>query len=205
VGRASATTGADSSGAGARLSFGGPESSESRGAAVGWGAGVADEAEAERRRDIVAELLGSTDALVGLSESPVGDDALVEALSELDDALRNFGRSLSSLVFEELLDELAVLSSELDEARRNFGRSGSSLLLELLADLLDDVPALSSELELARRSWGRSPDVGVPDELLAELVDVGLVMGRVGSSVACDAVACSSSVPSLTIAMVWAL
>jgi hypothetical protein len=200
VGRASATTtGVESSGAGARLNLGGPESSESRGVASGWGAGVGDEAEAERRRDIVAELLGSTEAIVGLAESLAGEDALVP---EPDDALRNFGRSLSSPLLEELLDELAVLSSELDVALRNFGRSGSSLLLE---ELLDDVAVLLSELELARRSWGRSPDVGVADELLAELVDVGLVMGFVGSSVACDAAACSSSVPSLTIAMVWAL
>ena len=62
----------------------------------------------------------------------------LEALSELDDALRNLGRSLSSLLFEELLDEFEVLSSELDVALRNFGRSGSSLLLEeLFEELLD--------------------------------------------------------------------
>jgi hypothetical protein len=214
VGRASATTGAESSDGCARLNFGGPESSESRGVS-GWdeGDGVADEAE-RRRGAIVAELLGSTEALATLSESPAGALAeLFEALSELDDALRNLGRSPSSLLFEELLDELAVLSSELDVALRNFGRSGSSLLLdelfdalfdapldELLAGLLDGALVSSPELEPARRNWGRSPD-----ELLAELVDDGLVMGRVGSSVACDAAACSSSVPSFTIAMVWAL
>jgi hypothetical protein len=206
VGRASAITGAESSDAGARLNLGGPESSESRGVASGWGDGVAaDGPEAERRRGaIVAELLGSTEALVGLSLSLVGEDALFEVLSELDDALRNFGRSLSPLLFEELLDEFVVLSSELDVALRIFGRSESSP-----GALLDEVPVSSPELELARRSCGRSPEVGVsdefPDELLAELLDVGLVMGRVGSSVACDAAACSSSVPSLTIAMVWAL
>lgn len=215
VGRASATTGAESSDAGARLNFGGPESSESRGVS-GWaeGAGVADEGE-RRRGAIVAELLGSTEALATLSESPAGALAeLFEALSELDDALRNLGRSPSSLLFEELLDELAVLSSELDVALRNFGRSGSLLLdalldapleelfEELLAGLLDEVLVSSPELESARRNWGRSPE---PDELLAELVDEGLVIGRVGSSVACDAAACSSSVPSFTIAMVWAL
>ena len=182
----------------------------------GWaeGAGVADEGE-RRRGAIVAELLGSTEALATLSESPAGALAeLFEALSELDDALRNLGRSPSSLLFEELLDELAVLSSELDVALRNFGRSGSLLLdalldapleelfEELLAGLLDEVLVSSPELESARRNWGRSPE---PDELLAELVDEGLVIGRVGSSVACDAAACSSSVPSFTIAMVWAL
>ncbi len=163
----------------------------------------------------MAELLGSTEALATLSESPAGALAeLFEALSELDDALRNLGRSPSSLLFEELLDEFAVLSSELDVALRNFGRSGSllfdalleelfeglALLEELLAGLLDEVPVSSPALEPALRNWGRSPD-----ELLAELVDEGLVMGRVGSSVACDAAACSSSVPSFTIAMVWAL
>jgi hypothetical protein len=147
----------------------------------------------------VAELLGSIEAFEGLSPVLAGEDAL---LSELDDALRNFGRSLSSPLFEDVLDELGVLSSELELALCNFGRSGSSLLLE---ELLDEVAALSSELEPARRSFGRSAEVGVPDELLAELVDEGFVMGFVGSSVACDAVACSSSVPSFTIAMVWAL
>jgi hypothetical protein len=146
---------------------------------------------------MVAELLGSIEAFVGLSPVLADEDAPV---SELDDALRNFGRPLSSLLFED------VLSSELDVALCNFGRSGSSLLLEeLLEELLDEVAELSSELEPARRSFGRSPEVGVPDELLAELVDEALVMGFVGSSVACDAVACSSSVPSFTIAMVWAL
>ena len=195
VGRASATTGAESSAAGARLNFGGPESSESRGAAAGWeaGADVAEGVEAGRRRTIVAELLGSIEALSGAGEDAL-ELELFEALSEPEDALRSFGRSLSSVLLDELLDELAALSSELDVALRNFGRSVSLLLEEE-----------SSELELARRSWGRSPEVGVPDELLAELVDVGLVMGFVGSSVACDAAACSSSVPSLTIAMVWAL
>jgi hypothetical protein len=205
VGRASATTAAESSDACARLNFGGPESSESR-VASGWGDGVvADGVEAERRRGaIVAELLGSTEALVGLSPLLVDEDALLEVLSELDGALRNFGRSLSLLSFEELLDEFAVLSSELDVALRIFGRSESSF-----GTLLGEVPVSSPELELARRNCGRSPDMGVPeelpDELLAELLDAGLVMGRVGSSVACDAAACSSSVPSLTIAMVWAL
>jgi hypothetical protein len=178
-----------------RLNFGGPESSESLGVVV-WGGGAELADEAERRRTIVAELLGSIGASVA------GEGALVEllevelfeALSEPDEALRNFGRSLSSLLLEEVLDELAVLSSELEEALCNFGRSGSLSLFEE-----------SSELELARRNWGRSPDVGVPDELLAELVDEDLVMGRVGSSVACDAAARSSSVPSFTIARVWAL
>jgi hypothetical protein len=178
VGRASAI--GESSAAGARLNFGGPASSESRGVASDWGEGVdgVDDADAEdeRRRAIVAELLGSTEALAELPESPAGEDAVLEALSEPDDALRNFGRSLSSLLLEELVDELAVLSSELDDALCNFGRSGSSLLLE--------VAELSSELELARRSLGRSPDAGVSGELPAELVDEGFVMGRVGSSVA---------------------
>jgi len=199
VGRASAITGAESSGAGVRLSFGGPESSESRDVAAGWGAGAGVADEAERRRTIVAELFGSAGATsladedaLELLEVELPEVELLEALSEPDDALRSFGRSLSSPLFEEVLDELAVLSSELDEARCSFGRSESLLVFEE-----------SSELELARRNWGRSPDVEVP--LLAELVDVGLVMGRVGSSVACDAAACSSSVPSLTIAMVWAL
>jgi hypothetical protein len=113
VGRASATAGVESSGAGARLNFGGPESSESRCAADCWGGGAglgAEEAddEAERRRAIVAELLGSTEALVGVSPLGAGEDAVV---SEPEDALRNFGRSLS----------LLLLSSELDVARRSFG------------------------------------------------------------------------------------
>jgi hypothetical protein len=199
VGRASATTGAESSAEGARLNFGGLESSESRVVAAGWDTGDDGDEEAGRRRTIVAEVLGSMAALSGAGEDAAGVE-LLEALSELDDALRNLGRSLSSLLFEELVDELEVLSSELDVALRNFGRSGS-----LFEDLLDDVPLSSLELEPDRRNWGRSPDVGVPDELLAELVDEGLVMGCVGSSVACDAAACSSSVPSFTIAIVCAL
>jgi hypothetical protein len=115
----------------------------------------------------VAELLESTGAI-----SPAGEDAL-EAPSEPDGARRSFGRSRSSPLFEEVLDELAALSSELDVALRNFGRSESLPLLEE-----------SSEPEQARRNWGRSPDVGVPEVLLAALVEEGLVMGRVGSSVA---------------------
>lgn len=73
----------------------------------------------------MAELFGSTEALVGLSVSPAAEDAfeveLLEALSELDDALRSFGRSLSVLLFEAVLEELPVLSSELDVALCNFG------------------------------------------------------------------------------------
>src|SRR5580658_3921059 len=70
VGRASATTGAESSAAGARLTLGGPESSESRGRGAGWGAAPDADEEAGRRRTIVAELLGSIEALSG-----VGADA----------------------------------------------------------------------------------------------------------------------------------
>jgi hypothetical protein len=150
----------------------------------------------------VAELLGSIEALSGAG-GVAPDEELLAALSELEDALRNLGRSPSSLLFEELLDELAA-SLELDVALCNFGRSESSLLLEALLEAFDEV-LVSPELDPARRSWGRSPDVGVSDDLLAELVDAGLVMGRVGSSVACDAAACSSSVASRTNATVWAL
>jgi hypothetical protein len=193
--------GAESSAAGVRRNFGGPESSESRDVA-GWADGVdgVGVEEAERRRGaIVAELSGSLEALTGLSPLLV---ELLEALSELDAALRNFGRSLSSLLLDDPVDEFAV-SPELDAALCNRGRSGSSSLVELLAEVL----ASSLELELARRSLGRSLDVGVPDELLAELVEAklgeeGFVIGWIGSSVACDAAACSSIVPSFTIAIV---
>jgi hypothetical protein len=104
------------------------------------------------------------------------------------------GASLS-LEGAELLAVVAGALSELDGALRSFGRSLSSLLEGLLE---------SSELEVARRSLGRSALDELSDEAVDESAD-GLVMGRVGSSVACDAEACSSSVPSLIIAMLLAL
>ena len=86
--------------------------------------------------------------------------------------------------------------SEPESARRKTGRS--SLREELLAE----VAVLSSELEAARRSLGRSPGLSFDErfgESLAEWSVEPLVMGREVSSIACDAAACSSMVPSLTI------
>jgi hypothetical protein len=184
-----------------RLSFGGPESSESRDVT---GSDCAEEVEsddwtARRRGAMVAELLGSIGALAAAAALlPDGDELLAEVLgevlgtlSELDPALRNLGRSgSSSLLLEELLEELVEVSSD-EPARRSLGRLGSSL---------EELEVLSSDEE-ALRSWGRS----LSDREFEALVEEGLVIGRMGSSVACDAAACSSRVPAFTIDMFLAL
>ena len=87
--------------------------------------------------------------------------------------------------------------SELPVARCSLGRSGSSLLFgELAEGLLDELPVLLSGLELPLDE----PPGLLPDELLIELLD----KGRDVSFTACDAAACSSIVPSLTIVIVEA-
>lgn len=153
----------------------------------------------ERRGDIVAELSGLICA-----------PALSSAL---ETARRILGRSESSLLLEELLEELPeeellVVSPELEGARRSLGRSGSSSTLEADdEELLEELLKLSSE-PAARRSRGRfgsfdeAPDDEALDEpleeLLPELAEELFVIGCVGSSVDCEARACSSIVPSLT-------
>src|SRR5579863_5033574 len=166
LGRASATTGSEESAGGRpRRNTGRSGSPESRGAAE-------DE-------DVVAESPGAISAL-GVP-------------SAFETARRIRGRSLSSLLLEELLDgllldALLVAVSELELARRSLGRSGSLSpdelfeLDELFEDdeLPDELPTVSSELELARRSLGRSPLLldepleallELPEELSEELFD----------------------------------
>jgi hypothetical protein len=97
--------------------------------------------------------------------------------------------------------------SELPVARCSLGRSGSSLLFAELAGLLDELPVALSGLEVAWRDLGVSwslpldePLELLADELPMELLDKGCEV----SFTACDAAACSSIVPSLTIAIVEA-
>ena len=98
--------------------------------------------------------------------------------------------------------------SELPVARCSLGRSGSSLLFgELAEGLLDELPVVLSELEAVWRDRGVSwslpldePPGLLADELPMELLD----KGRDVSFTACDAAACSSIVPSLTIFIVEA-
>ena len=78
---------------------------------------------------------------------------------------------------------------------------------ELAEGLLDELPVVLSGLEAARRSAGLplSLPLGEPDaDLLEELPVESLDKGRDVSFIACDAAACSSVVPSLTIVIVEA-
>ena len=102
--------------------------------------------------------------------------------------------------------------SELPVARCSLGRSGSSSLIdepieEPLEALLDEFPVGLSGLDAARRSAGLplSLPLGEPDgDLLEELPVESLDKGCDVSFTACDAAACSSIVPSLTIVIVEA-
>lgn len=102
---------------------------------------------------------------------------------------------------------LGVLS-ELPVVRCSLGRSGSSFVIEEpLEGLLGELPVAVSGLEAARRSVGLplSPPLDEPDtDLLEELPVESLDKGRDVAFTACEAAACSSVVPSLTIVIVEA-
>lgn len=102
---------------------------------------------------------------------------------------------------------LGVLS-ELPVVRCSLGRSGSSSLMEEpIGASLDELPAVLSGLEVARRNVGLALSLPLDEpagELLEELLVETLDKGRDVSFVACDAAACSSVVPSLTIVIVEA-
>jgi hypothetical protein len=101
---------------------------------------------------------------------------------------------------------------ELPVARCSLGRSGSSSLIEEpieepLEALLDEFPVGLSGLAAARRNAELllSLPLGEPDaDLLEELPVESLDKGRDVSFIACEAAACSSVVPSLTIVIVEA-
>jgi hypothetical protein len=152
-----------------------------------------------------------------VAESPGVISAFGEPSSEPETALRTRRRALSlpleeplEELLDELLDEPLAVSSDLDPARRSLGRSGSLSLDELLV--------LSAELDAPRRNVGWSPLL-LPDEateaLLAERLEELLLeedepsedllgSGRDGSSVASDAIECSSGVPAVTIVILTA-
>ena len=97
--------------------------------------------------------------------------------------------------------------SELPVVRCSLGRSGSSSVIEEpLEGLLDELPAALTGLEAARRSVGLplSPPLDELDADLEGLPVESLDKGRDVSFIACEAAACSSVVPSLTIVIVEA-
>jgi hypothetical protein len=106
-----------------------------------------------------------------------------------------------------LICVLSVLS-ELPVVRCSLGRSGSSLLIEEpLEELLDELPLPLSGFEAARRSAGPPLSLPLAEpaaDLLEEPPVESLDKGRDVSFVACEAAACSSVVPSLIIVIVEA-
>lgn len=120
------------------------------------------------------------------------------------------GRDTEAGVVEEPPGVTCALGvpSELPADRCSLGRSGSSLLIGApIGALLDELPVALSGLEVARRNVGLASSLPLDEpagELLEELLVEPVDKGRDGSFIACEAAACSSVVPSLTIVIVEA-
>ena len=153
--------------------------------------------------------------LSALDEDPLPELPVVllepAVLLEPEDARRNMGRSLSSgegfagrfpeLFEESFEDALPPVLPEPELGRRRTGRSLSLSSREELAELSEELFDILSEFEFFRRSTGWSPPPSDDrfEALVEDPEDPLPCNGRDVSSIACDAAACSSRVPSLTI------